>query len=703
MADAAPTEPAEEPQKPAVKPPSLDTRLSWIDDWMLSTTDGRNASARCEQYYYGKQWTDEEIAELGKRKQPVIVDNLIRRKVNSVRGEEIDKRVDPEARPRTPKHEDEARAVTDAMRFVEEDQDIDGLGGDAALDALNTGIFGAIVETDHEDGYRCTAQHVPWSQLAIDPRSRRRDGSDARWKANIQWMDLEDAEDVYPDAADALEKGCHQHLGTDDDTTEDRPKKWFDGKRKRVKICEMYYRQGKDWYRCDFTQGADLRECAPSPYLDPKTGRPWCPLLIYRVYIDDENQAHGPVADLISPQDEVNKRKSKFLHIINTKQVIYEEGAVDDITAFQKAIATPDGAAKVNPGALNPASGAPQIQINTGADMGMGQVRLLQEAKQAIDAIGPAAANLPDIPQSASGRALMARQKSATRELGPFFEVFSKFRLDIYWHVYGCIKQFWTDELWLRVTDEEETAGYRWVGINRRMTRGQRMQELLQKGQQLQTALQNAAGDEADGVMQRVQQAHQAMTQQAFSVGQAPPGGDQHILAMILQDPAMQAQIIENQVGEAMVDITIHEAPDSAVLEDEEFGKLSDLFAPVIQGNPQMAPMLVKMLVRLSAFREKRELLKEMDKPPDPQQAQMQQMQAQLQQQMQQLQLAGAKAGVDVQSTQAQLNAARAQAEQAKTQMAGAILPSEIAKNQSTAMHNAANAGAKAGGGFGGM
>jgi hypothetical protein len=165
---------------------------------------------------------------------------------------------------------------------------------------------------------------------------------------------------------------------------------------------------------------------------------------------------------------------------------------------------------------------------------------------------------------------------------------------------------------------------------------------------------------------------------------------------MILQDPAMQAQIIQNQVAEAMMDITIHEAPESAVLEDEEFGKLSDLFAPVIQANPQMGPLLVKMLVRLSAFRDKREILKEMDKAPDPQQQQIQQL-------MQQLQLAGVKAGVDVQTTQAQLNAARAASEQAKAALEAPKTQSEIISNHAGAMHDAALAGMKAGGAMGGM
>lgn len=692
MDDAAPNrEDATEPPKPAVKPPSLETRQGWIEDWMLATIDARAAMARDERYYYGKQWTNEEIRELNKRKQPVIVDNLIRRKVNSVRGEEIDKRVDPEARPRTPQHEDDAHAITDALRFVEEDQNIDETGGDAMLDLLNTGLCGAIVQADEDDGYRCIVSHIPWQQLAVDPRSRRRDCADAKWIANIQWLDLDDAQEIYEDAAETLAKAVDNDIAANDDTTEDRPKRWFDKKRKRVKVCEMYYRQGKDWYRCDFTQGNDLREPAESPYLDPRTGRPWCPVIVRRVYVDEENNPQGAVRDMISPQDEVNKRKSKFLHIINTKQIIYEDGAVPDIQDFQKQLATPDGAARANPGALNPTSGAPQLQINTGADMGMGQVQLLQEAKQAIDSIGPAAANLPDIPQSASGRALQARQKSATRELGPVFEVFSSLRLAIYEHVWGCIKQLWTDELWLRVTDDDATPGYRWVGLNRRMTRAERLQELLSEGVQLPVALQTAAGDQVQAIMQRVQQEHQFMTQQAFALGQPPPGGDQHLLEMILRDPAMQEPIIKNQVATAMMDIIINEAPDSAVLEDEEFSKLSDLFAPVVQGNPQLAPMLVKMLVKLSAFRDKRELLREMEKPPDPQQQQQQQA-------MQQLQMAGVQAGVQVQQTQAQLNAARAAAEQHKTQLAAAELPSKIVGNQAGAMHDAATAGARAGG-----
>lgn len=666
--------------------PSLETRKSWVEDTLLATADGRSLSAKCERYYYGKQWTPYERKELNKRGQPTITDNLIRRKVNSVRGEEIDKRVDPVARPRTPKHEEEAKAITDALRYVEEDQDIDGICGDITLH-LMWAASGAIVEVDDQDGYRCLVSHIPWTQLVVDHRARRRDASDAKHISNVQWFDLDDAIALYPDAEKQLRDGCEKNIGADDETTEDRPKVWYDTKRKRVKVCEMYYRSGGDWYRSDFTDGADLRECAPSPYLDPRNGRPWCPIVVGRVYVDDENSDQGPVHDMLSPQDMVNKTKSKITHLLNVKQVLSEDGVVPDKEELHGALSRPDGGYHdLAPGSLRDGS----IEVISNPEISAGNLQMLQEAKQAIDNIGPAAANMPDLPQGASGRSFAFRTKAASREIGPIFEVIRSIRLRVYEHVWGCLRQFATDEMWLRITDDEATAGYRWVALNRKMTRGERLQELLEKGQPLPVALENAAGDDARSVLMRVQQMHQAMAQQAIAFGQPPPGGPEHMIGMVLQDPVMQEQIVENQVGEAMMDITIHEAPESAVLADEQFAKLSDLAGAVLPGRPDLVETFTEMLVELSEFRDKRKVLEKMRQPPDPQKAQMQQMQ-------QQMAMAGAKAGIDVQASQAILNQARARSEMAKTQQAGAKLPSEVQKNEAQAMQAAASAGEKMG------
>ena len=56
------------------------------------------------------------------------------------------------------------------------------------------------------------------------------------------------------------------------------------------------------------------------------------------------------------------------------------------------------------------------------------------------------------------------------------------------------------------------------------------------------------------------------------------------------------------------------------------------------------------------------------------------------------------KSAIGVAQSAAQLNAARTASEQAKVQIAGAKAPSEIEKNQASAMRDAAQAGEKSGG-----
>src|SRR5690242_5257786 len=79
----------------AVELPSLQTRKSWFDDWDEKTRDERDLARRDRDYFDNHQWTEEELRVLRHRKQPALVKNYIAPKVNTVRGEEIRKRIDP--------------------------------------------------------------------------------------------------------------------------------------------------------------------------------------------------------------------------------------------------------------------------------------------------------------------------------------------------------------------------------------------------------------------------------------------------------------------------------------------------------------------------------------------------------------------------------------------------------------------------------
>ena len=88
-----------------------------------ASQDARNESERARDYYDGRQLSEDQIKALKKRKQPIVIENLIRPKVDYLCGLERQTRTDPKAYPRTMMHEDDANAVTDALRYVTEDQD----------------------------------------------------------------------------------------------------------------------------------------------------------------------------------------------------------------------------------------------------------------------------------------------------------------------------------------------------------------------------------------------------------------------------------------------------------------------------------------------------------------------------------------------------------------------------------------------------
>jgi hypothetical protein len=69
-----------------------------------------------------------------------------------------------------------------------------------------------------------------------------------------------------------------------------------------------------------FTKGGFVVEPQPSPYLGEE-GQPENPIKAVSLYIDRDNNRYGEVRTMIGPQDEINKRRSKALHLISQRQV----------------------------------------------------------------------------------------------------------------------------------------------------------------------------------------------------------------------------------------------------------------------------------------------------------------------------------------------------------------------------------------------
>ena len=181
-------------------------------------------------------------------------------------------------------------------------------------------------------------------------------------------------------------------------------------------------------------------------------------------YADLEGNRYGAVREMISPQDEINKRRSKSLHLLNSNQILYEEGVVDDLEKARAEAARPDGVIKIAPGGL----AEQRFQFRERVDLAAGHIQLLQEAKQEIDMMGPNASMQGESGDSASGRAIMASQQGGMIEMGDLLDNLRHFDKRVYRMVWNRIRQFWTGQKWIRITDDERNI--RFAAINKPAT-----------------------------------------------------------------------------------------------------------------------------------------------------------------------------------------------------------------------------------------
>lgn len=568
-----------------------------------ATSDARNQSARDRDYYDGKQWTEDEAASLKKRGQPVVTFNRIQRKVNYMKGLESQTRKDPKAFPRTPNDDGSAQAATDVLRYVCDDQNWDMVRSEAFEGIIVEGTGAVMVGVQRtRNGVDPVLTNIPFDRLFYDPHSRRVDFSDAAYMGIVTWMDLSAAKATYPQGLDALETTWAESRVSNGYADRPEHQQWADYRRKRVRVIEMYHNDGGGWMRCVFTRAGFLEPPGPSPYHDAD-GVPECPIKATSAYVDRENNRYGEVRAMISPQDEVNKRRSKGLDLINRRQVRIDPRFKGEAGNVKRELSRPDGVLFAMDG---------EVEILPTGDMAAANFQMLQEAKAEIDLLGPNAALAGKNENDSSGRAIIAQQQGGMIEVALLMDRLRQLSLAVYRSIWARIRQFWDEPRWIRVTEDERNL--RWVGLNTPRT-------------VMDIAREKLADDpEAE-----------------FK------------LAMLARDPrAGMVAEVQNAVAELDVDIVIDEGMDTPTVAAEQFDTLSKM----MPGLSQLPPEAMELLVQASSLRDKDKLLTIIEnmkqQGPSPEQQAAQQM-------------AMAKEQADIENTQSDTvkNLADAQAKRA--------------------------------------
>jgi len=570
------------------------------DRFVTQTEAGHREAQMRRDYVNNIQHSADEVATLNKRKQPIITDNRIKRKTDYFLGVERQTRTDPKAFPRTPEHEDAANAFTDGIRFVCDNNDWD-IERSEGFDALIVeGIEGySITKEDTPAGIEIRINHIPWDRIIYDVHSRDRFFRDSSRKGIVLWMDEQDAKDLFPGKEDIIDGS----YSTEDSTVfDDRPNFWTDKDRARVKVIQLYYLKQGVWFHCIYCKGGFLVEPEESFYKD-EYGRPDCPIELAGAYVDRDNDRFGLVQDMMSLQDMVNKATSKYMHIINSNQTWGNQHGPDANKAKIEA-AKPDGHFELT----GDSKFGEDFGVIPTDSKAIGTYNILQTALQSLQEIG--GNQLVD--ESASGRSKEVTQQTKLIELGPVLDTHRQCSKRVYRHVFNRMRQFWTEEKWVRVTDDERNLKF--VMINQPFTFRDALEEKF---------------------------------------GQVPPEAANHPML----DEVME---IRNNVQEIDVDIIVEEAPDIINIQQEQFTILAGL-AKVY--GPEEVPF--QQMLELSTLRNKDKFIEDTKGSEEERAAQAQMMQ-QKQQEAEEIQKAAAIAEIQNKNAETNNKQADAKAKEAR-------------------------------------
>lgn len=432
---------------------SVDKLRQQYTDYLMSKTLEIEEQKEARRYYHGAQWSAEAVRIMRERRQPVVTYNRVYRKIAGIMGLIERVRQDPKAFPTKPKNEAGAEVATATIRAVLDGNDWKTKEAECirhcCIDAIS-GVELKLIEGDQGDP-DIGVEQVYGDDYFYDPRSNKPDFSDAQFEGLGKWIDVAVAVELFPDQEDLIRNLIEN--GSDLTPFADREFKWVITSEKRIRLVEHWYRHKGRWCWA-FYVASTLIDEGQSPFRDAR-GKSISRFIMMSAAVDHDGDRYGFVRNLRGPQDEMNQRRSKALHISNSRRLMMEKGALDDVEIARREWARPDGVIEYNKGF--------EIKPDDTTQELAAQTQWYADAKEEIEGfanVNLALAGGQGTLNNLSGRAINLLQQPGLAELGPFIIVIRGWKLRVYRAVFTMAQQYWTAERWIRVTDDQDIVKF---------------------------------------------------------------------------------------------------------------------------------------------------------------------------------------------------------------------------------------------------
>ena len=460
---------------------------------------------KCDLYYTGDQWADEDITALKESGRPWLTINEILPTINTILGEHSRTRADVQFKPRgRGAIGDVAQALNMVYMQIAANNNLDIREQDLFADGVITGRGYYDVRMDFTDAMmgevRITVEDP--QDIVLDPDAKSYDPKEWKEVFKTRWMTVEDIEEaygkehankvqfmgesfdgygidsiIYQDSFSNRNEGVPTYNWTGMDPEGEKTIR-------KIRVIERQHRKlRKVRMFVDNTTG-DMREVpdsipdARAQMMAAQTGMSiiskmkssirwtvtadkfvffdgWSPyedftIIPFFAYFR-RGKPFGVVENLLSPQDNLNKTASQELHSVNTTANsgwIYETGTLVDMTRddLEREGSKTGFVLEVSRGAEHPTKIQPN-PIPTGLD------RVSMKAAQFVrDISGISESMLGYDGNEVSGVAIEKKQMRGLTQLQVLLDNLQKTRTMLAAQILKLVQRFYTEERIIRVT-----------------------------------------------------------------------------------------------------------------------------------------------------------------------------------------------------------------------------------------------------------
>ena len=222
-----------------------------LTNFLGAKTDEHTENGLARRYYHGAQWDPKALKTLHDRNQPVVTFNRIKRKINTVVGVLEKLRQDPKAYPRSPGplSEKGAELATQVLLYAlgwDWERTSAEVGRQAAVAGIG-GVEMVLVQGDKGDP-EIELLPVDSRDYFYDVNSQSSISATRDLRARPSWIDLEEAQVTWPDAAEELEEKAPTSAPTPYPRDDDKRLKWWDHDRAPgERIVDHWYKRSGKW------------------------------------------------------------------------------------------------------------------------------------------------------------------------------------------------------------------------------------------------------------------------------------------------------------------------------------------------------------------------------------------------------------------------------------------------------------------------